>query len=574
MFVATVGLKADTQSNDWIIDSGASRHMTFESSVLHAYKDFETPEPVGLGDGRTVSAIGVGKVKVTTQLHNGERVVCWMTDVLYVPKLTNNLFSAHAATSKGNTVSFKHTDCCIWNKNRKVIGTGSSLGKFYKLDCEVQQLQLKNATIAEGLVQSTSKIDLWHQRLAHVNLKQLRQQVESSDGIDIQSPGKLSFCEACVQGKCCQKPHYSLKSIKSKEKLQLVHTDICGPMQTQSLGGSRYFITFTDDYSRYCSTYFLKSKSEALEKFKEFKVSVETESGMKIKAMRADRGGEYLSDEFKSFLKKCGIRSEFTAAYSPQQNGVSERLNRTLVEAARSMLSHAGLGNIYWAEAVATATYLHNRMVSTALKIGETPYLLWYGEKPNLKHIRVFGCVVYTHIPDRNRKKLDKKAQKLRFIGYTATSSNYKVWDEEKHKCYVRHDVIFNENDFGKSTDANELELENIKETIAEVPTESEKEESDQEMEEQPEPLRRSQRVSRPPVRYGIDEFTNTANVTSHIAYQAVKIVEPNTIDDALNSDHSQEWKKAADLEYSSLMENQTWSLVKLPKGHNVVGCK
>ena len=142
-------------------------------------------------------------------------------------------------------------------------------------------------------------------------------------------------------------------------------------MQTQSLGGSRYFITFTDVYSCYCSTYFLKSKSVALEKFKEFKASVETESRMKIKAMRADRGSEYLSDKFKSFLKKCEIQSEFTAAYSPQQNGVSECLNRTLVEAPRSMLSHAGLGNMYWAEAVAATTYLHNLMVSIALKIGE-----------------------------------------------------------------------------------------------------------------------------------------------------------------------------------------------------------
>ena len=153
--------------------------------------------------------------------------------------------------------------------------------------------------------------------------------------------------------------------------------------------------------------------------------------------------------------------------------------------------------------------------------------------------------VLYTLIFQTNRKKLDKKAQKLRFIGYTGTANNYKVWDEVKHKSYVRHDVIFNENDFGKSTDANELELENLKETVAEMPIESEKEESEQEIDEQSEPLRRSKRVSRPPVRYGIDEFTNTANVTSHIstAYQAVKIEEPNTIDDALNSDHSQECK-------------------------------
>ena len=285
---------------------------------------------------------------------------------------------------------------------------------------------------------------------------------------------------------------------------------------------------------------------------------------MKIKALRADRGGEYLSDEFKSSLKKCGIQSQFTAAYSPQQNGVSERLIRTLVEAARSMLSYTGLSNAYWAEAVTTATYLHNHMVSTALKVGETPYFLWYGEKPNLKHVRVFGCVVYTHIPSEQRKKLDKKAHRLRFIGYTETASNYKVWDEEKRKCYIRHDVIFNENDFGKSTNANELELENIEETVAEIPAESEKEESKQEIDEQPEielsePLRRSQRVKRPPIRYGIDEFTNTANVT-HVTCLVVKIEEPKTIDDALNSDHSQEWKMAADLEYSSLMENQTWS--------------
>ena len=108
---------------------------------------------------------------------------------------------------------------------------------------------------------------------------------------------------------------------------------------------------------------------------------------MKIKALRADRGGEYLSNKFQYFLKECGIRPKFTVAYSPQQNGVSERLNRTLVEAARSMLSHADLSNAYWAEAVATVACLRNRLVSTALKAGETPYLLWYGKKPNLEYI-------------------------------------------------------------------------------------------------------------------------------------------------------------------------------------------
>ena len=108
MFVAQVSLKISAQSSDWIIDSGASHHMTFKKNVLQGYREFEASEPVGLGDGRTVAALGVGEVKVTTQLHNGEKVGCWISDVLYVPKLTTNLFSVHTTTVKGNTVSFKH----------------------------------------------------------------------------------------------------------------------------------------------------------------------------------------------------------------------------------------------------------------------------------------------------------------------------------------------------------------------------------------------------------------------------------------------------------------------------------
>ena len=446
LFVATVGLKADAKDDDWIIDSGASRHMTSQRNVLWEYKEFENPEPVQLGDGRTVSALGAGKIKIVSQLVLGRKTTGWMTDVLYVPKLTSNLFSVHAAALKGNVTSFGHKYCWIQNQKRKLIGSGSPLGKLYKLNCEVQMPSAEKAKVA-GEMKGKNKTDLWHQRLAHVNVKQIHQLVDNSTGIDLPSSEKQSFCEACVKGKMHRLPHRPLKEIKSTERLQLVYTDVCGPMQTQSHGGSRYFITFTDDYSRYCKTYFLKKKSEALEKFKEFKEAAENESGLKIKALRADRGGEYLSEDFKCYLRKWGIRSESTAAYSPQQNGVAERLNRTLVEAARSMLNHAGLTYSFWAEAVATATYLRNRMVTTALKSGKNPYQLWHGEKPNLEHIRVFGCAVYVHVPDGERRKLDKKAQKLRFIGYTDTAGNYRVWDETKRKCYIRHDVIFNECD-------------------------------------------------------------------------------------------------------------------------------
>ena len=113
MFVASVGLKADAQSKNWIIDSSANRHMTFQGKILYNYKEFETLEPVGLGDGHTVSALGIGKVKVVSQLYHNKKVFGWMTDVLYVPKLTSNLFSVNAATLKGNVISFGHKYCWI-----------------------------------------------------------------------------------------------------------------------------------------------------------------------------------------------------------------------------------------------------------------------------------------------------------------------------------------------------------------------------------------------------------------------------------------------------------------------------
>ena len=359
-FVATLGMKAEEQSKNWIIDSGASRHMTFQRELLCNYREFNTPELVGLGDGHTDEALGFGRIKIVTQLRYGKTIPGWMDNVLYVPKLSGNLFSVRAAAQNQKLISFGRKYCWIYDKEKRLVAIGSTVGKLYKLDCKVQKPSKENAQVAESQIDKT---ELWHQRLAHVNHNQLRQLEKSAEGLSLPSERKQRICQACIQGKMHRIAHKPLKEIKS-EKLQLVHTDICGPMQTKSFGGSRYFITFTDDYSRCCKTYFLKEKSEALEKFKEFNTAIERESEQSIKALRADRGGEYLSEEFGSYLKKHGIRAEFTAAHSPQQNGVSERMNRTLMEAARSMLTHAGLSNAYWAGAVATAAYLRNRMIT------------------------------------------------------------------------------------------------------------------------------------------------------------------------------------------------------------------
>lgn len=216
-------------------------------------------------------------------------------------------------------------------------------------------------------------------------------------GVDQKRVEKLSFCEGCLAGKMQRKPFPTLGEIRSSSKLQLVHSDICGPMQTESIGGASYFITFTDDYSRCCAVYYMKHKSEALEKFKEFEAATTNEAGRQIGVLRTDNGGEYLSVEFQDYLKQKGIKHQLTAPYSPQQNGVAERMNRTLVESARSMIAHAGLPNTYWAEAISTAAYVRNRMSTSAFKQNKSPYERWYGRKPDIRNLRVFGCMAYAH---------------------------------------------------------------------------------------------------------------------------------------------------------------------------------
>ena len=138
-------------------------------------------------------------------------------------------------------------------------------------------------------------------------------------------------------------PFKAVEKVQSKKRLELVHIDVAGPMKMESLGGARYFVTFIDDYSRCVTVYPIAHKSEVLDKFKEWEAAVTNQVDYKIKTLRTDNGGEYMSAEFQNFLKEKGIHHETTVPHSPQQNGIAERMNRTLQEAALSMILHAGV---------------------------------------------------------------------------------------------------------------------------------------------------------------------------------------------------------------------------------------
>ena len=296
--------------------------------------------------------------------------------------------------------------------------------------CE-HDLNPASASVAISPAVDPKDILLWHRRLGHLSLPAIKRIVSEdvATGIDIhkKSPDTNCVCGACVMAKLSRNPFKSVDHTGQRTKpLELIHSDVMGPTQTASFGGKRYAIFFTDDATRITRVYFMKAKSEAPERFQDYRAEVEMWFDRSIKRIRVDGGGGYSNAEFIAYLANNGIIKETTAPYSSQQNGVSERCNWTVVDPARSMLKAAGMPNIFWAEAVSTAVFLKNLVATRALPKGATPFEKWFGMKPNLKNLRTFGCLAYVWNPDTTtRKKFDDRATKIVLIGYGATGSHY-----------------------------------------------------------------------------------------------------------------------------------------------------
>jgi hypothetical protein len=224
----------------------------------------------------------------------------------------------------------------------------------------------------------------------------------------------------------------------------LIHNDVFGPIPISSLGKYVYYVSFIDDFSRNTWIYFLRKKYEVFDKFKEFKALVENQTEKKIKVLRTYNGGELCRNEFEEFCKKCGITRHRTTPYTPQQNGVAERMNKTLMEKVRSMLNGAELGQEFWVEVVGTTCYVVNRSPSSALH-NKTPHKVWSRKKPSLQNLIVFGCDAYVHVPKENISKIDKKAEKCIFIGYKDGVKGYNLWNLETKKIVYNRDVVFRE---------------------------------------------------------------------------------------------------------------------------------
>jgi len=215
-------------------------------------------------------------------------------------------------------------------------------------------------------------------------------------------------------------------------------------MKTESIGGCKYYVNFIDDHTRKVWVYFMKHKGEMFQHFLNFKAMVEKEKGVSIKCLRFDGGGEYFSNEFNEYLKEHGIQRKYSCSYSSQQNGIAKRKNRHIVEIARAMLNEKNLPNYFWAEAITTVVYIMNRIPITVVH-GMTPKEKFTCKKPDVSHLKVFGCIAYVHVPNKEILKLDPKAEKCIFIGYSSEQKRYRCFNPSTQKLQVSRDVVFDE---------------------------------------------------------------------------------------------------------------------------------
>lgn len=329
--------------NVWVLDSGATTHMSCKKQWFRHMKAHE--EAIHLANDNQTEAKGIGDVEVSIK----DRSLLFK-DTLFVPKLKGNFLSVRKMVQRGAKVVFmeNHADVIC---DGEVVLSANRVGDLFVVQV--------NGNKCFSLADETTMT--WHNRYGHLNFQSLKQlhDKEMVSGI-----GKIGAfdgkCGTCMKAKVCSLP-YQRSENRATELLELVHTDLCGPMQKFSLGGSKYFLLFTDDYSRFMVAYFIKTKDEVYEKFLSYKKLVERQTGKNIKRVRSDNGGEFVNARFDKLFEECGIARQLTVPYTPQQNGVAERANRTIGEMARSMLVHSGLPEALWAEAVSTAVYLRNR---------------------------------------------------------------------------------------------------------------------------------------------------------------------------------------------------------------------
>lgn len=563
-------------SNVWYLDNGTSNHMTGDKEKF-VELDEGISGLVKFGDGSTVRIEGKGSI--IFRCKNGEERK--LHEVFYIPTLCSNIISLGQMLEEGKIVVIKGEYLWVFEEHGKLlIKVKRSPNRLYKLLTEIVK-----PTCLLSKIEEVSK--LWHTRLGHVNYQSMVLMNKMYGLPDVSLSNEV--CKGCLRSKQTKKSFPQNSSFSATRALQLVHGYLCGPIEPATSGGNKYFFLLVDDFSRVMWVYMLKSKNEALGVFKKFRAQVEDGDKKKIKVFRTDRGGEFISNDFKTFCEDVGIERHFTTPYTPQQNGVVERRNRTVVEMARSYLKEMNLPMELWGEAVRHSVSVLNRLPTRALS-DQTPYEAWTGLKPNIGHIRVFGCLTHMKIPNNHTTKLADRSMEVVNLGREPGTKGYRLYDPVSKRVLVSRDVIFDEDKswpWGQEREDGAHNLGTF--SILDVSGTEKEDQTDTGYADGSEaggaenntpphsPVtstnRDDQDESGEPRRYRslVDVYNETEPVEAEEELMFMGVEEPQNFEQAVK-EHN--WRLAMQKELESIEKNDTWKLTELPDGHKVIDLK
>ncbi len=625
--------KVTEKDAPFLLDSGCSYHFCGNKDWFSELNECDGPT-VEIADKTAIKVGQGGTICFSSDLGGGKRSTFSLSNVYYIPGFCN-LISLGQLHEKDVSVEFTKGGFTMITAGQ-IIAKGSNYPKnLFKLDVDVIQGGIKAAA---SVGTKAEEAMVWHRRLGHPSVTYMNSLVEAGTipGLtkDHVESALQQGCLTCTKGKASSKP-FPDSTNRASAPLELVHSDLAGPMPIKTRGGCRYWITFLDDYSRYLWTYGLHSKKDAVIITKDWLSMVENQLKVKLGTLRTDNGGEY--SKLDEFLTERGVRRETTIPHTPQQNGRAERVNRTLSERIACMLMDSGLSAPWWGEALLYSTYVINRLPSKPISM-QSPYEVMFGIIPDLSDLHVFGSPCQAlRLP--RPKKLQEKTVSCIFLGYADLKKGYRLWNKEKQTIIYSRDVTFFE-DPDKHLELrmpmNEVNMESSPFSSPEEETEqvdqiepdegSGHEEGDIQSEselggfgdedseggeapaagiegaapgnedrapnlenrieperiEQPQPQPRyPARNRRQPGQWWIanpDERANAVEESNSYEYFVANAVSereaPRSYEEAMQSGEREQWSKAMDKELASMDEHEVFDITPLPPGYRAVGSR
>jgi hypothetical protein len=599
----------------WVLDSGASAHICSNKRYFDTLGPVNCSIKWGNSTG-SIKASGIGDI--TLKFEGYYKNTAILKNVLYVPEIGVNLLSLGLIKDRNYTVLFNKDNITIqYSKSGRELASGkytrniSIFNAYIKPNIENPKESRKPAILLNSLVKidpenmpiiaenklynanntSINKntsisdiVELWHKRLGHIGSSTIEKLLDTVEGIDLseiklnKSLFKSKTCPICLEAKLTSKVSKK-PSTKASYYFEKVASDIGGPIFPSTNKGSRYYVLLIDSYTRYIHVELLSNKSDISTIIPTIIKFEEKASGKKLITFFSDNAKEYKALD-ASYFDNRGIKHNYSAPYSHEQNGLVERPNRTLFNKVRALLFQANLAKKYWGEALIASVYLYNRTPHKGIDY-KTPYELRYGDKPNIANIAIWGSLAYKKEPKELAKSLSKRAQPYYVIGYG--SNQYKLLDPSTtHTMWARdveiiegvfwgsennqNRLLINLNDDLDDSDNNSDISDSIEDTTDSIDTIAPKSNKEASPNKETQPLLEENNFER---------FWNQVNEYAALNTSSIiNPIEPQSYKAATASSNYREWYKAMKSEMEDLNKLNTWTLIPRPKNESIVSGK